>query len=494
MALHNFFLRFAWPMVVIGGFLALACLTSTWYINRLQADMAKAIRHDAAGREAVQELQIQLRQLRFHSLMAVADPSSHRRKRVEDDRAQVEAALRVARLECDAEGDPQLLKVLENDYRDYEANLVADIPEWRNVLTKSDLLQWADAHQVQGLLVHCRDLVDWKRDQMNDRLQRSEAQTSWAGKILLGLGLFGAMGGLLSGYSTARGLNRRAARLSVRVQAVQSHLDQEVGAVLVEAPRKIGDLDEQLDQVVCRVKEVCERLQEKERGLLRAEQLAAVGHLAAGVAHEIRNPLTGMKFLVEAALRTANPTPLTTEDLQLVRKEIIRIERTIQGLLDFARMPPPHRRDHDLRNLVAEATAVTRGRAEAKPVALRVDAPTNPIPATIDHDQLLSLLTNLLFNAIDASPPGGEVDVRVCAASSGILQVEVSDTGSGIDPAVANRLFAPFVTTKPTGTGLGLTVAHRIARDHGGTLLAANRPQGGACFTLTLPIVEKAND
>jgi signal transduction histidine kinase len=136
--------------------------------------------------------------------------------------------------------------------------------------------------------------------------------------------------------------------------------------------------------------------------------------------------------------------------------------------------------------LVAEAAAVARGRAEAKPVALKVVPPPEPVPASVDRDQFLSLTTNLLFNAIDATPPGGEVVVRTSRAP-GILTVEVTDTGPGIAPAVAGRLFTPFVTTKPNGTGLGLTIAQRVAREHGGKLTAANRPEGGACFTLTLP-------
>jgi signal transduction histidine kinase len=325
---------------------------------------------------------------------------------------------------------------------------------------------------------------------MRDSLDRTDTQTTWAGRVLLGLALAGAIGGLLSGFGTARALSRRAARLSVRVQAVQAHLDQEVGAMTVEPAGRLEDLDEQLDRVVGRVREVCERLQEQERELLRAEQLAAVGHLAAGVAHEIRNPLTGIKFLVEAALRPNGPTTLTTEDLSLVRDEVLRIERTVQGLLDFARTPPADRRRHDLRTLMSEAVAFIRGRAEAKSLAVRITSPPHPIPADVDHDQLISLATNLLYNAIDAAPAGSEIGIRVAGDSTVGSTVEVTDSGPGIDPAVVDRLFVPFATTKATGTGLGLTIARRIARDHGGTLTADNRPGGGARFTLTLPAPE----
>lgn len=479
--------RYAGPLVALGGLVAVACLASIWYINRLQSELAGAVRHDAARLAAAQELQIRLRQLRFHSLMAAAEPTAARQKLVDDDRRLVAAALATARRESGAEDDLQLLGTVERDYREYEAGVSEDAPAGRSAAAGEHLTRWADAHPVQGMLDLCRQLADRQKARMDRSLEHSEAQTARAGRVLFALGVFGALGGLLSGYATARAQTRRAARLSVRVQAVHAHLDQEVGAMTVEGPRPLGDLDEQLDRVVNRVKEVCQRLQEQERDLLRAEQLAAVGQLAAGVAHEVRNPLTGIKFLVEGALRPGNRTPLSEEDLRLIHQEVVRIGRTVQGLLDFARTPPPDRRRYDLRDLVGEAAGITRGRAEAKPVAQRVTTPPDPVPASVDRDQSLSLLTNLLLNAIEASPPGGEVRVRVERTAGGAVRVEVADTGPGIDPAVADRLFTPFATTKPTGTGLGLTVARRIAQDHGGTLTAANRPGGGAVFTLTLP-------
>lgn len=485
--------RFAWPFVALGGLVAVACLASTWYINHLQSDMARTVRHDEARRASAQELQILLRQLRFHSLMAAADPSATRRQSVDEDRRLVEAALVVARHECDTVRDIEFLNSLEKGYREYEIGLAADTPTGSSNLANDGLIRWADAHPVQGLLMTCREMGDRQREEVDASLAKSESQTTWAGRLLFGLGLLGAFGGLMSGYATARGLNRQAAKLSVRVQAVQAHLDQEVGALTVEAPRHLGDLDQQLDRVVGRVKDVCERLQVQERDLLRAEQLAAVGQLAAGVAHEVRNPLTGMKFLIEAALLPANPTPLTVEDLQLIRREILRMERTVQGLLDFSRTPPLDRRVHSLCELVAEAATVARGRAEAKQISLRTVTPKCPIQASVDRDQLLSLLTNLLFNAIDTSPNGGEVSVSVGDGPAGQLTLEVTDTGPGIDPTVAEKLFTPFFTTKPTGTGLGLAAARRIARDHGGTLTATNRPEGGARFTLTLSAAEKSN-
>jgi signal transduction histidine kinase len=475
--------RHSWPFVVLGGLLAAACLASTWYINHLQADLARAVRHDAARMEAADEFQVQLRRLRFHTVLHAAEPAAARRSAVLADTAEADAALDVVRRDITPE-DAELLALIEADYTEYKRQLGPGgmPPPAPNMPA---LVRWADAHPVRNLLEPCRELSDRQRRRMDAGLARSEEQSAWAGRVLLALGLAGAFGGLVIGHATARGQSRRAAQLSVRVQAVQAQLDQEVGAVSVDTPA-VGDVDEQLDRVVGRVQEVCRKLQEQERDLLRAEQLAAVGQLAAGIAHEVRNPLTGIKFLVDGALRTFNPIPLAGEDLRLISQEIVRIERTVQGLLDFARRPPPDRRPHDLRVLAAEAAALMRGRAEQKGVAVRVELPDVRAPVSADRDQMLSLITNLLFNALDATPPGTEIGVSVSAAGS-MLTVEVIDTGPGIPPAVAAKLFTPFATTKPTGTGLGLTVARRIARDHGGDLTAANRAMGGAAFTLTLP-------
>jgi signal transduction histidine kinase len=484
--------RYSRPFIALGGLVAVACLASTWYINRLQGDHARVVRYDAAGMEAAVELQVQLRHLRVHSLVLVADPSDARRDVVRADLARVDSALAALRQAVTNPDDVRLLGVIERDYTAYKDRLGLDhLPPANGSM--ADVARWSDNHHMADLIAPCQQLAEQQRGRMNAGLARTESQSAWAGRLLLLVGISGVLGGLLSGFATARGLTRQAARLSVRVQAVQAHLDQDVGAMTVERLGHLGDLDSQLDRVVGRVQQVCRKLQEQERDLLRAEQLAAVGQLAAGVAHEIRNPLTGVKLLLQAAARPETPTALTPERLNLLLREVARIERAVQGLMDFARTPPPVRRSHDLRDVASATAEVARGRAEAKPVALRVESPTKPVPVSVDHDQMLSLLTNLVFNAIDATPPGGEVVVRVESASDGGAVVAVADTGPGVAPEVMDRLFTPFVTTKPTGTGLGLTLARRIAKEHGGTLTAANRTAGGASFTLTLPASEESH-
>jgi two-component system, NtrC family, sensor histidine kinase HydH len=479
------------PLVALGILVAIACLAGSCYINRLEAELARAVSQDAAGMEAAADLQLQLRHLRVHSLVLFVDPTNARREVVRGNLAAVDAALAAIRQTATTPEDAHLAERIVQDYTRYRESLGLDRLSSSTKMTSADVVRWSDAHHMQDLLVPCIELADRQRERMRQSLERSESQTAWAGRVLFGLAIVGVLAGLMSGYATARAMMRRVARLSIRVQAVQAHLDQEVGEMTVQSPPNFGDLDKQLDRVVGRVSAVCQRLQEQERELLRAEQLAAVGELAAGVAHEVRNPLTGVKFLLQAAVRPQNPTPLTAERLHLLLQEVGRIERTVQGLMDFAQSGPRDLRKHDIRTFVVSAVDVAQSRAETKSVSLALKTSAEPLRAAIDRDQFLSLLTNLLFNAIDATPSGGEVAVSTGIGPGGMIQIEVIDSGPGIDRGLAGKLFTPFATTKPTGTGLGLTVARRVAREHGGDLTAADRAGGGACFTLTLPTAEE---
>jgi len=477
----------AWPLVGLGILLAVACLAGVWYINKVEADLGRAVRYDVRRLQAAEEMQVWLRQLRFHSTLYAADSTASRRQEVLADERGFASALDKFRRGPVNEEDADLAERIARDYGHYQSAL--EISESMPLpLQGADLLQWADAHPVRGLLGGCRELAEHQQARMDRTLEQSEVQNRWAGRSLLAIGVIGVLGGLLSGYASARRYSRAVGLLSVRVQAAQAQLDQEVGTLTVAAPQHLGEVDQQLAEVVGRIQELCQRLQQQEREILRAEQLAAVGQLAAGVAHEVRNPLTGIKFLIEAALRPGLPIPLTNDDLTLIHQEILRLERIVQELLNFARVPALQLHTEDVGELVRRAVEIARRRADQQRVELVLNIPEAPMPARLDRDQFLSMLTNLMFNALDATPPGGRVGLAAFRTTEGHLRIDVTDSGPGIADAAMEKLFMPFATTKPTGTGLGLTTARRIARDHGGTLTAANRPEGGACFTFELPI------
>ena len=229
-----------------------------------------------------------------------------------------------------------------------------------------------------------------------------------------------------------------------------------------------------------------EQLQ-RERDLLRAEQMAAVGQVAASVAHELRNPLTAIKGLVQVNRREAESCGLPSEDLRVIEEEIRRMERTLQTFLDFARPPEPERHPQGLGELLDRTLALVRGRIEERKVSLVLQRRSAPVMVDVDGNQIQQLLLNLVLNALDAMPCGGSLEVELAISTGGEAEVRLLDSGPGVALSLLPRIFDPFVSGKETGLGLGLAVSRRIAEDHGGCLTAENRPGGGACFVLRLP-------
>jgi two-component system sensor histidine kinase HydH len=236
---------------------------------------------------------------------------------------------------------------------------------------------------------------------------------------------------------------------------------------------------------VDQVELVVDERQQREREVMRADQLAMVGQMAAGVAHELRNPLTSIKMLVQSGQK-AGARALAAEDLAIIEHEIRRLERSLQRFLDFARPPRPERRPLNLAQVVERALALVEGRARKERVQLTFTPPREAVIAEVDEDQIQQLLLNLMLNSLDVMSDGGSLIVELVSLTGGLVELRVRDTGPGIPADLLPRLFDPFISTKETGIGLGLAVSHRIAERHGGSLSAHNEPGGGACFVLRL--------
>lgn len=299
--------------------------------------------------------------------------------------------------------------------------------------------------------------------------------------LIVGPGL-----GLLMGFRLAGQLRRSMTSISVRLQAVAGDLEQEIGRLEVTPEADLPAIQRQLDVIADRMRGVVQELHQARRDTMRAERLAAVGELAAGVAHEIRNPLTSVKLLIQTMQhRLRDNMPPQTFDVVL--EEIGRMETTIQGLLDFARPPKLQRARHDLRQIVRRAANLTEGKARQNGVALATHLADEPVWVNADAEQLHQVCVNLLLNGIESMTTGGTFDIHVDADAS-VARVRFEDSGVGIPDNVLPRLFEPFVTSKDHGTGLGLAVSRRIVSNHSGRLLAENRPGGGAALTIELPL------
>ena len=228
--------------------------------------------------------------------------------------------------------------------------------------------------------------------------------------------------------------------------------------------------------------------------LAHSEKLAALGQLAATIAHEVRNPLAVIRC---AAQDIGEHLPPSDEDARrnssFITEEIDRLTSVVSSLLAFARPLRIERREVAVAELFERALLLTRGPEGTPPVAVRQRLAPGLPHLEVDADLLCHVLVDLLANAAEAVAPAGDIALEAQATDGWRgLEIRVVDSGPGVPPDLRARIFEPFFTTRPGGTGLGLAVARQIVEAHGGRIAAGDRPGGGACFTVWLPAAASA--
>jgi len=469
--------QFVWPVVVATGCLVGLCTFVAVSLLHQQAAVHSALQGDLKVRRAAVEL--------LECLNAILVLEKDQVKAVSALHTRAQNQLRILANSADEPREQEEIARLTASFEAYMRKWDA-LP---SPATPGHDAAFRDARQVleSEVLNQCQEVTRASRlrlDQATFEHERVLRQLAWG---MAGVAVLGGVAGVVLGFGVAQGLSRSIRRLQVRVRDAAGKLEPNPPEIVLTGEGDFGGLHAQIDELAARIESVVQKLQQREREVLRAEQLAAVGQLAAGVGHEIRNPLTAIKMLVQAALADGVADALTLDDLRVMDEEIRRIEQSLQTFLDFARPPKVARHPVDLIGVVRAVTGLIRGRADRQRVTVTADAPTAPVTLTADAGQLRQVFLNLCLNALDVMPTGGALRIRVRAHSSGPVAVEVTDSGPGIGPSIMPRLFTPFVSSKDTGLGLGLVISKRIVEEHGGTIDAANRPGGGASFFVTLP-------
>jgi two-component system NtrC family sensor kinase len=226
-----------------------------------------------------------------------------------------------------------------------------------------------------------------------------------------------------------------------------------------------------------------------QKAMMQQDKMASIGRLAAGVAHEINNPLTTILTSAMLIQEDTDPEDPNYQELQTIADEALRCRKIVSSLLDFARQSKPVKKQHNLNDVVRESVVLTRKQAAFKDVTLEQSLGED-LPATnMDKDQLEQALINLLLNAIEVTDPGGKVTISTkFVPETDTIELEVCDTGEGISEENMARIFDPFFTTKEGGTGLGLAITHGIIEQHGGTIEAKSKLGQGTSFTVGFPL------
>ena len=251
---------------------------------------------------------------------------------------------------------------------------------------------------------------------------------------------------------------------------------------------------EALGYEVCRLRE---ELHQKNKELQRRERLAALGEMAAGVAHEIRNPLGGIQLYASLLERDLTDRP---EQLKLVKRleaGVRNLDNVVGDILTFAGDAEPDLQIVRLSEILESVYAQSAPKAAEQHINLDFDPALDSVEVYCDRTQIERALINLVHNAVEAAPKNGHVWVRSGTnenakhGTNGYCHVCVEDDGSGIHPKLMQRVFNPFFTTKHTGTGLGLAIVHRIAEANGGRITLHRSAKGGAAFLLSVPLPQK---
>jgi two-component system, NtrC family, sensor kinase len=261
---------------------------------------------------------------------------------------------------------------------------------------------------------------------------------------------------------------------------------------LGEVAQAFNEMAAQLERARLRLLEESERTLELEQQLRHAETLAVAGKLASAIAHEVGTPLNIISGRAEFVLKTVELGASPRKDLEIIVAQIDRISGIIRSLLDSVRPHGPEIRVMSLEEVLDRALPLLRHPARRRRVTLRTHVPDDLPPMSADAGQLQQVLINLVLNAVDATPAGGEVEVSARHAHlhdrAGVA-VSVRDSGLGIPAELLPRVFEPFFTTKPAGrgTGLGLAICRDIVKAHGGDLKVESREGQGTTFTAWIP-------
>ncbi|BBO34817.1 sensor histidine kinase [Lacipirellula parvula] len=486
-------------IIVVSLLLLVLASYGAWHVKQLQNRSEEILSQNVASIRAAVELELHIQELRHqldlylwrNNLTELEQTKFTDLKAFKTERADIDVWLHRAEAAAHTRKEEQLILQVHDGlgmfYR--HMDLLAKTPSLDD--EKIALAEQAEAILAEHVLPPAREYLSADEALLEANRQEAANQSQKLARMLLFLGVFGSLAALAAGYAIARTIHKSLVELRIPMQNVAGKLSEVAGDVVVSTKLDLDDLGPALQRVSTEVTEVVEQLHARHREIVRADQLASLGQLAAGLAHEIRNPLMAMKMLVQTARQQQDAGRLDGRDLQILDDEIRRLEQLLTEFLDFARPTPLQRAIVDVRGIVESTVDFVHRQADARDVSLHCNLPAEPVMLEIDATRIRQVVLNLLINAIHAAPNGGNIWITIESTADGTrpaCRIKVADDGAGIGPREATRIFEPFYSTKETGMGLGLAVSQRIVRSHGGELALGRGDYSGAVLVIELPL------
>ena len=382
-----------------------------------------------------------------------------------------------------AEPSMALIRQLNNDterYKDALSRVLTIRANARRLAAEED----AAFRVGEELIANVGEMLARTNLSLEERTTTSLSEIGRAKYMVISLLLVGTMVSTALAFVLVRGLTKPV-------------------GLLVEATRRLkgGELDyrvrglrDEFAELEASFNEMAQSLREQMGNMQRTEQLVAIGELSAGLAHEIKNPLAGIKVAMNVLLSGPGLPPEDREVAEQVMREVARLEGLMRSFLHFTRPPKPQPASvkvNDILDTTLSFFRKHRATASGPGSDVEVVKDFRPLPETFaDPMQVQQVCLNLFLNALDAMPHGGTLHVATSLDGNGkAIRIDISDTGTGVDKGIREKIFEPFFTTKGKGTGLGLPISRQLMQQHGGAIEVSDNPGGGARFTMRLPVV-----
>ena len=473
------------PVVVVAGFWFVVTPVTTYFIYWLDQSYQHTLTKNLASIQAAGDIREYV-----WRILSVDNSNSgqHRGDDLPEMKKPIEQAIQQLQAVATTPEEQPIVARLERQWQEF----VTQIGEGQGGTRRSMRRFRQIGDTAKAITATANEIREVNKESWKSA---EEQRGHWKGIILtvrFVLVIVGPGVGIALGWWISKRLHRSISQINIILKDATVDWEESLAKLRLTGREDLSDMRERVENVVERLRQVSAELDSARHETLRTERLAAVGALAAGVAHELRNPLTSVKLLLQHAAEQPGDTRLSDDETCIVIDEILRMENTIQGLLDFSRPPSPQRQRYDLRLTLQRALNLVQGRAKQQQVQIETSLPNEPLLVNGDAEQLHQVFVNLLINGIEADS-GGILEIRADRdPREQLLHIRFRDFGPGIPQEILVHLFEPFVSAKDHGTGLGLAVSRRIVLQHGGSLTGENHPDGGAIFTVDLPSASDA--
>ncbi|MDZ7262274.1 MAG: ATP-binding protein [candidate division KSB1 bacterium] len=480
---------------MMAGFLIMSALLivvgifAIFYTNRMQKNTSRILAENVSSQKASEELEIALLDMKGLTANYLLDGESKWLEVFSDKQASFVKWFDNAREQAHTLEEKKILDEVEHLFDTY-------LRYQKKVVSYYQQGNFSQAYEIlTGDMRVTFNLIYEKCEELSFLNEKMMYHTSFLierdNRTVNGMVVLGILAGLALGLFLARSITHPIYELVLKLKGATN--EEIVEKVDIADETELEHLSKHVRKLIDKVHEVNKDLEYSQRMLIRSEKLASLGQMAAGVAHEIRNPLTAIKMLIFSLQKDVKNTSPMTKDFEVIIKEIERIETFLQNFLDFARPPKPNFDLMDINELVKQTLTLLSPQIKTGKVKLGENLQAKSATVYGDKEQLQIVLVNIILNALQSMSNGGRLKVETTNRQNpkGLtptIQIRISDTGSGIPPEILDSIFDPFVTGREKGTGLGLSIAYQIINNHGGWIEAFNNPDKGATFVVNLPI------